>query len=341
MNFLILISLIFTVIPFSFAQENDDIFSELQSIRDKKIEKVIEARKYSQNRRYTDTELFTLKITLEDVVKSELRSAFIEKGAVLIELSTGEVKYTPKELSVNAFAKVDRYGFRYIINKEGVPKYKVSIDNITDVEKITDLYREPKEFTRLAKKAPVKVYDTDLNYSLDFNFHTGISFTQFTKSIIEDASDYAALIRLELAANTNFDLPVDTGLALVYEGVSGDLENAGGSFSSRALSLGPNFQMTDILGSYDLKLQPRIAIISDLNERRDGKTTTHKLSDTSLLVALEKEVSWQTIGTFTLGYSFQRKWLKPKANSTGLNFNSSAEADDSFAIYVGHGTDFL
>lgn len=330
--------LILLINQIAFSSDNN-IFTELQEVRDKEIERIIEARKYSQNRRYTDTELFTLKVTLEEIIKSELKPAFIKRGSILIELSSGDEKYSPKGLSVKAYTKLDQDGYRYIVDKQNVPRYKIAVDSITDVTEVTDLYREPEKFVRLEKKAPKNVYDKSLKYNIDFNFHTGLSLTQFTKSIIQDAGDYAPLLRLELTLSSNFDLPVDTGLAIVYEGVSGTIENGGGTFSSRTLSFGPNFIFKKVLASYDLKLQPRLAVLADLNEIRGDETITHKLSDTSLLFALEKEIKWASVGVFNLGYSFQRKWLKPKAKSQGLNFSTNAESDDSFAVYIGHGTD--
>lgn len=322
-------------------QTDTHIFDELEAIKDQRIKKIIEARKSTDKRRYTDTELFTLKVTLEDITKSELETAIIEKGAKLISLSGGNTKYTPKRLTVKAYAKADRNGYKYIVNKNNVPKYMVSLDNISNVTEITNLYREPKKFLRLEKELPAIQYDDQFRYSLLVNFHLGLSLTQFTKSIIKDADDFAPLARIEIGSNTNFDIPIDTGLSLVYEQVSGNLENGAGSFSARALSLGPNFIKKEIFGAYDLILQTRLAILSDLTERRSGDTTNYNLSDTSLLLAIEKDFKLSDIGNFTLGYSFQRKWLKPKAKTSGLDLSLNAKSDDSFGLYIGHGTDLL
>lgn len=312
-----------------------DIFDELDSIRDEKIKKLILEKKESQKRRYTETELFTLKVTLEDITKSQLKNSYIEKGAMLISLEDDEIKYTPKGLNVRAYSQTDKFGFRYIVDKEGAPKFKVAFENITNIEEITDLYRKPEKFYRLQKKAPINKYDDKFNYSLLFNLHTGITLTQFTNSILGDAESYAPLLRLELGTYTNFDLPVDTGFSLVYETIKGNLKKSAGSFNVKAISLGPNFRKKQIFGEYDLILQPRLAVISNLVEKRDNaETTTHKMSDTSLLLAIEKDYK-----NFSIGYSFQRKWLKPSAGSSGLNFSLNAKADDSFGIYIGRGTD--
>ena len=326
---------------FSVEESEQHIFDELDSLREEKANKILKSRKSSEKRRYTETELFTLKVTLEEISKSPIETAFIKKGAILFSLKDGSKKYTPKRLTVRAYSKADKGGYRYIINSDGTPKYMVSIDNITNVSEITNLYRKPKTFTRLEKQTPLIVFDEKFNYSLLFNFHTGVSLTQFTKSIIKDAQDYAPLLRLEAGTNTNFDLPIDTGLSLVYEQISGNLESNAGSFSTRALSLGPNFKKDKFIGSYDFILQTRMDIVSNLTERRSGETINHSLSDTSLLLAIEKDFKIKNIGGFKLGYSVQRKWLKPKAKSTGLDLSLNAKSDDSFGIYIGHGTDLI
>lgn len=341
MKFILIIFLSVHCLALASNETELHILDELEPITQKRIEKIISAREDSQERRFTKSELFTLKVTLKDITKSKLETVFIRKGSKLIRLSDGETLYTPKRLTVKAHAKIDKDGYRYVTDKTGIPKYMASIDYMTNVSEITDLYRDPKKFKRLEKKLPKIKFDEELNYQIIFNFHAGLSLTQFTKSIIKDAQDYAPFIRLEIGSNTNFNLPIDTGLSLVYEQVSGNLDNNAGSFSTRALSLGPNFIKENLIGDYDFLIQTRIAIVSDLTERRSGEIIDHRLSDTSLLLGLEKNFTLKNIGKFKLGYTMQRKWLKPKAKTTGLDLSINAKADDSFGIFIGHGTDLI
>lgn len=312
-----------------------DIFDELDSIENEKINKLIADKKESLKRRYSDAELFSLKVTLEDITKSELRNSYIEEGAMLVSLEDDEARYTTKGINVRAYAQIDKDGFRYVVDKSGSPRYKVAFDNITNTQEITDLYREPKKFFRIKKKAPTNKFDSKFNYSLIFNLHSGITLTQFTNSIVGDAQSYAPLLRLEMGGYSNFNLPIDTGFSLVYETIQGNLEQSAGKFSIKAISLGPNFRKKEIFSDYDLIVQPRISFLANLVETRaNGESIIHKLSDTSILLAVEKKYK-----SFNLGYSFQRKWLKPKAESSGLNQSLNADADDSFGIYIGRGVD--
>jgi hypothetical protein len=236
--------------------------------------------------------------------------------------------------------KVDNDNYRYIVNKKGVPKYKIYYSQITNISKISDLYRKPHQFKRLPKKVIRSVYDKQFDYSLRFNLHGGITKSSYTKGIIKDSNDYISTIRTEIGYMTNFDLPMKLGFSAVYESMGGRL-SSGGDFTSKSVSFGPTMVKRHVFNEYDFVLQPRFSIVSDLHERRSNNSKVHKLSDTSLLFALEKRYKVRDFGQFVIGYNYQRKWLKGKAQNTGLNIGTHTGYDDSFSLSIGHRSDWI
>lgn len=320
--------------------EDQNLLIELDQIRTKYINSLITRKKATVKNRYSRSQLLALEVQLVDILKSPKTKTYIKRNSRLINLETDLYEYNPKGMTVFAHAKVDNDNYRYIVNKKGEPKYKIFYSQITNISKISNLHRQPHLFRRIPKKIRYSVFDKKFDYSLRFNLHGGITKSSYTKGIIKDSSDYVSTIRAEIGYMTNFKLPVKLGFSAVYESMGGKLSN-GGDFTSKSLSLGPTIVRRAVFGEYDFVLQPRFSLVSDLHERRSGDSKVHKLSDTSLLFGLEKYYSTKHFGKFIIGYNYQRKWLKGKAQNTGLNIGTHTGYDDSFSLSIGHRSDWI
>lgn len=322
-------------------QKEKDLFEELQAIKQREIDEIVSEKLKKKEMRYTTAQVEALKVQLKDIAASPIMKANINKGTKVIQIDTGKKFVVTKDITVKAYSLTDANKFRYIQNKKGEIAYKVYYNQVANIKDTIDLYQRPHYFSRIEKVEKVDRNDQKFDYSLRFNLHGGVSLNQYTARIVGDTESFAPMIRTEFGVMSNFSYPAQFGLAMMYESITGSLKDGGGRFTNKILSFGPSVMFQDVYAKYDLIIQPRISVFADLAKEAKDETTTYKLSDTSLMLAMEKHTDYKMFGKFTLGYSFQRKWVKPKAQDTAFDSSSTVRFDDSFAIYVGHRSDWI
>ncbi|MBD65341.1 MAG: hypothetical protein CME62_09040 [Halobacteriovoraceae bacterium] len=323
------------------AQEQE-LLEELTVLREKKVDDFIEANKSQlQNEsRYTIYQIEALRVQLKDIAASPTKFAYIRKGTKVIGLKDNKAYFLPKGITVKAHSLADANNFRYITNKDNEIAYKVYFSEISNINTVTQMYKKPHSFTRITQKPKSDSFDGKLKTSLKFNLHTGFTVTRFTKDIVPDADDAAPLLRLEGSWLSRFDLPLRVGLTGMYESMTGTIKG-GGKFTSKILSFGPTIIKEGFIDQYNFIFMPRISIAGNLTESTSEDSRSYAISDTSVLLGVEKLIHNKNLGTFVLGANFQRKWLRAKGQVGGFDISSNVSYDDSLALSIGHQSDWL
>lgn len=326
MKFLIL--LLFTISSAQADSESSkiDIFDELQNIEDTKKMSLIDNQDSKNKVQQKKLELFQVKVTLEEVMNSKLKQIFIPRQTELIKISNNEVFYTTKDITPKAYVTVDNKNYRYIVDKNKIIKYKVHVTAITDIKEVTNLYEPPKYFQKVKKKIKKKKFDKRLPLYLGAKIQSALTSTDFTSTFIKNTNKLAPALRAEISLLTNISIPIDTGISLQYETIRGS------NFTTQTLSLGPDFKFKELLGKYHLHLQARLSLFSNLTDTSLDIAQELPLSETALLIGLERDYKY-----FTIGYNLQRKWIRGNPRDSDINFNLSGETDNSFGIYISKG----
>ncbi|MBT4791332.1 MAG: hypothetical protein HON90_07160, partial [Halobacteriovoraceae bacterium] len=293
---------------------NHQLIKEFSKYRQTNLSDLIKKKQKLAKKKYKFFELEALKIQLKDIAQSPIRTFNIARGTHLIRVSDNKLVYTPKTIKVHGHALLDFYKYRYLVDKKGQLSYKVYYHDTTDIKAITNLHRPPYQFIRLAKKEKIIVHDKNFGYSLKLNLHTGLSSPEYTKSLLGNPSQFAPLFRLESTVLSNKNFLFNSGLTFMYESISGKFIS-NGSYNISSFSLGPSFKYYSFYDKYGLIIQPRFSISSTAAYTKNDESYKVNLSETSLLVGLEKENTSKN-GKFTLGYTFQRKWIR--ANTKDL-----------------------
>lgn len=331
--------------PIEELQDNNDeinrkLINDFAKIKDSQVDQVVEEVKKNNKSRFTHYEINVLKVQLKDIAKSPIKVFQITKGAKLIRISDSKVLYTPKTITVRAHTLTDFYKNKYVIDKKGKLLYKVHFQSISDIGRITNLYRAPRRFKRLEKKIKKVIYDDKFDFSVKFNVHTGLSSPEYTKSLLSDPSPFAPLLRLESTIQTNQKFFFEPGFSFMYESVSGNFES-NGNYNISSFSVGPSLKSQPLLFDFGLIIQPRVSLQSQVNYSKNGFTNQFDLAETTFLLGLEKEKYYKGFGHYTFGLNFQRKWIKADSNTVFIELGNHVDHDDSFALSFGHRSDWI
>ena len=309
------------------AQDKPAVFDELDKLKKKYQESYAPKPTNKKSYRFSKLELYKIKVTLAEVTKSKLRLAFVPRGSELIKIKTNEAFYTTEDINVMAYSKPDHQNYRYVVDKKNNLKYKVQLRFLTPVKDVTTLYEPPSKFIRLKKKVSKKKFDTrPLSFYLGAKLQTALTTTGFTRTIVKNTTSLAPAIRVEINTLINTQGRLKPALALQYETIKGS------NFETQTISLGPEIKLNDLFRKFNLAIQTRLSLFSDLNDLSREEARTITLTETSFLVGLEKKYKY-----FTLGYSLQQKWISASTKGSGINFNLSNQTDSSFGIYISRG----
>ena len=319
------------------------VVDELSEARKKNILNLVEQkkRKAALTQRYRNTNVEALQVQLSDISKSPLRLVYLPRGSRLIRLSDDKTFKLVAGIYAKAHVKEDFSKRRYLINERDELAYSVGINELTDISKMTDLYRRPRRFQRLQQRVKPKEFNEQFDYSLNFNLHLALNYPEYTKKLIGDPSWFAPNLRVEGAWVSQLDFGFKAGFSSMYESLSGELVD-GGAYSTQSLSVGPVFKSQRFWENYRLVLQGRLSLLSRISIARPNNTTNYNLSENVLLIGLEEAEDYKKLGKFIFGYSIQRKWLRTAAAGTiGSETNARTRYDDSFGIYIGHQSDWI
>lgn len=323
-------------------QKEKELLEQLTEIREQKAKNFIQENEtvFKKESRYTIQQLEALKRQLKDIASSPTKYGYIKKGTDIIDIKTNKKYSLPKGITVKAHVLTDFNKYRYLLDKNDNLRYKVYFSEIGNLNDIAELHTKPHYFTKISQPKKVKLWKEEFDYSLRVNLHGGLSINRYTKDIIGDTSDYSPLIRTELGVLTNFNIPIRVGLSGMYESISGSL-SSGGKFSTKIFSFGPTLLKENIYKDYHFLFQPKISVFADLAEQRSDETKIYKINDTSALLGIEKSIHSKILGQFNLGLNFQRKWLRSRGKKNGYKINPSVSYDDSFAVSIGHQSDWI
>ncbi|MAZ47745.1 MAG: hypothetical protein CME65_04240 [Halobacteriovoraceae bacterium] len=323
---------------------NFEVINEISEATKNNITNIVSARERAeaQKIRYNSSQLRALKIQLSDIAKSPVRNYYIPKGAKLFHLKKLKPYRTTKGFFVKAHTLVDFNKQRYILNNKGELTYSIPYNKIADVERVSQMYRKPHNFTRLKPKIKVSRYDKQFDYSILVN--TGLSFNnpEFTRNLVSDARTFAPQFHLEFGAVSKLNHDYHLGITSMFENTVGQIET-GGLYTMRSYGIGPIFKSKNFWENYRFSIQGRLSIFSQINiDEGNGNVTNFSLSENALQIALEKESRTERFGTFVIGYQLQRKWFNATASGgTAVNLNPRERSNDTIGIYVGHKSDWI
>jgi hypothetical protein len=318
------------------------LIKEFEQYKKDNVQDILKQVQSKEDSKYTNFELEALKVQLKDILKSSLRLAHIAKGTKLTRVSDGQIVYTTKPITVRAYTLLDFNKDRYIINKKGELSYKVYYKKLSDIKKITNLYRKPHKFIRYKENKNIYNFvDKTFPLSFHMNLHTGLNSPSYTNDLVGSKSIAAVMLRTELTLLSQKDLIFNSGITLMYETMTAAFQD-GGTYQVNSLSLGPSFKFNEIVGTTSLILQPRLSLFSQATIPTDEQGfDILTLSETSFLVGLETEKSYPTFGYLNLGINIQKKWINTSSQSSNYTISDSTNSDDSFSLYIGHRSDWL
>lgn len=332
--------------PLQVNQEGDEeinfkLIQEFSKYSENNYDEVILNAKRNKENVYSNFEIEALKTQLKDILGSDLRLAYLARGTRLTRIKDGKVVYTTRPVTVRVYTQPDYNKDRYIIDKNGHLLYKTFYKKVSDIKRISDLYRKPHKFVRYPKKTIKRnINDKSFPYSILVNAHVGLNIPNYTDDLLEVDSAVAPLFRAELILMSQKNLRFNTGLSLNYETLTGILDNTG-TYQQYSFSIGPHFKLNEFWGDIALIVQPRVSIFSELAAASQNNVDTLKLTETSFLLGLESDNKIKNYGTMVLGFSAQRKWINTSTQNADYSIGDSTRSDDSFTIYIGHRSDWI
>lgn len=319
---------------------NYELLNEVSSYNKEKVDKVVSQVALQEELKYSNFQLEALKVQLNDIVKSPIRLGHLSKGTKLIRINDGKIAYTTKPITVKIHTLNDFNRYTYILNKKDELAYKVQFEKVANIKDVTNLYREPHFFKRISKKTEkYKIYDDKIPFSIHINLHGGIGAPNYTNKLISGKNSFVPLIRSEFTINTKKDHLFNLGFSTVYETMTGELTN-GGTFQYTSLSIGPAFSFQKLIPNFNIQVLPRISSFSQLSVGRSNDIDVLKLSETSLMLSIDYEFKYEDYGHFAIGISTQRKWITTSTQNADYTSGTSSNTDDSYALFVGHRSDW-
>jgi len=320
---------------------NSKFINNFAKLPEVEVDNIITTIQKDKTRNFTKTQIAAMRIQLKDINDSPIRLIHIIKGTKLIRISDNKAVYTPKNLTVRAHTLLNFYKNRYVVSKSGELLYKIYSQDSSYINQVTNLYRSPHYFTSLPKKKYISEYDNDFQYTFQYSLQTGLNSPSYTESLLGNVSSFAPMIRTEATFLTNKKGFFETGFTLMYEEISGTFSTSG-SYKINSLSIGPTLKLRPRLLGFGVILQPRIDLFSQINLTQSSTRETASLNEMTMLVGLEKEnlINNQESTYFVYGINFQRKWIEVVTKTSSLDVSSEVGYDDSFALYLGHKSDW-
>lgn len=303
------------------------------------IDSIMIKKEVLTENKYTLSEIEALKVQLEDITNSPLKTYLIPKNTVIINLENNMREYVSKDLVVKAHTKQNFDRERFIVDKDNLIRYKTSAKNMTIIDKVTKLYRNPKHFIAQKPKVVQKLHNENFNFSTAYSFQMGLFQPTFIKSILEDATA-SRLIRTEVEINYNSKKIFHPGFTLSYETATGSLSSSD-KYQFKSIAFGPNIKFYHFYEDFSFTISSKLSVFSTLEESRSDYTESYNLSQTSLNLSLTKTHRTKSLGTFEYGGAYQRTWSKAKSNDLALNIAESSANDDSITFKVTHRSQWI
>jgi len=316
----------FSQVDLSAIQDLDDELPNYQNY--KQSDEEIEFQR--QNRRYRPPHRI---ITQDEIFKSGTQQGAIQTGAKLTDLETNKSFRVTKPIYVEYYNLEDENGFKYVLNKSGIVKWRIPSELVEPIKQELDLYVPPHKYTPAPENIVKTEYDRKLSIPPEVSFYTGVVQGDFMKDLFNDNKAKSGISnQYGIHFFTNWKLPVKAGAVLHYEKSSYNLDN-GGQVIYSAPSFGPQFKTRDfeILGN-PLRLQAQFRVSPLATARADtvNGVVNVKFNSADLLVSLERPIE-NRFGQFVLGLYSQTQWLNLR-EQPAVKVKASNETNKSIGI---------
>lgn len=323
---LLLTTPVFAQVDLSAIQDLDDELPNYQNY--KQSDEEIEFQR--QNRRFRPPKRIT---TQEEIFKSGTEMGAIQAGSKLIDLETNKNFTVTKPIYVEYYRLQDENGFKYVLNKSGVVKWRIPSDYVEPIKQEVDLYVPPHKYTPAPELIVRSEYDKKLSIPPEVSFYTGVVQGDFMKDLFNDNKAKSGISnQYGIHLFTNWKLPVKAGAVLHYEKSSYNLDN-GGQIIYSSPSFGPQFKTREyeILGN-PLRLQAQFRVSPLARARADtvNGTVNVKFNSADLLVSIERPIE-NRFGQFVLGLYSQTQWLNLR-EQPAVQVKASNETNKSIGI---------
>ena len=316
---------------------DNKVIDQLASEKQKLLDGIIHDVKKSSETRYNLKELQAYKIQLKDIMYSQIKLYQVHRGTKLIRLKDNKVIYIPKSIFVRAHIATDGFQNRYIINKNGRPVYRVAMNKLSDISKITNLYRPPFVVKPQKVKKKIIPYDEKFEYIFDLKSKFGASSSTYFNDLMENINDTSKSFSLEVSLFNVKTYFVQTGISLYYHTISGDFNSpAIGNYNFRSLSIGPSFKSMEFLFGTRFTFQPKFSLIGKLDFTKDETQREVDMIENSLAIGFERSTPFFQFGRLTYGLQLERSWMQADASNIVLNLSNTQDYVDSFGVFFGH-----
>jgi hypothetical protein len=277
------------------------------------------------------------RFSIENIRKSPVYRAQINKGTFVYDLNKKEVFQIPRHIYVYAHKRMDAGKRRYIINKKGVISHMILAKDLHNVDSfIGEMYEGPSTYTPFEKVKIKKQFDEKGQWSVGGALYTGLYKPTFTKDLGDETVNIlGTTFKGEVNTLFKFRPEYQLGVSVQLENYTMDL-SAGDDISSTNWSIGPIFKSGVIkLFASDIHFmaQYRWSMVGSITDKRDGLAAKYNYSSNQLQLGVLSVDQEATIGgLYNWGLHFQRQWVRGAALTYTLETNPSNNFDD--AIFV-------
>ena len=278
---------------------------------------------------------FRKKVLLDDVKKSKIRAVMIPRGSYLYRLADDKVIYTTKNIYAFAYAKVDKDGFRYLVNSnKSKVLYRVAEINTTYIKDIVDLNSKPEKFIAYPKRVRDKKNREKVpptKHLLAVNF--AIQQSQFMSEITDNTTSNSFKINYDYYGVFNWEQKIKFGLHTSFFDHS-YADSFGDKVKYRNISLGPlmTYSLSEA-AKWGFSVQRSFYSFISLF---DSIGVPQKLPVKSLSFSFLYQTVWNTSwANFPVGIKFTNIRNALDNNETKVSLSSQKKNDLSLGAYIG------
>lgn len=318
--------------------EEDELenLSELREREKKSVEEIVN----SKFNKYTEKQKQVKQVQLEDILRSKIFKGYINKDVILYNMVKKKQEVLTQNIYVKAYSLTDNENYHLIQNENGTVTYKVQAKDIAHIEQITNLYEPPARFKPVTKKEVYNQKDDEvLKISPEVLYHVGVTRPELMSDLTNDPNHTGKLTRVEVRALSDFNLPIKIGLSGFYSNISANVGSGEENYTIDTLAIGPVLQVPNLfedLLNINFTASFHSSVFANVVERRNNETLNYRLSQSMLMLSLEKEIEF-IIGKFLVGANYQRQWGRASSDEFNIDVDNESNYDDSYSLMLGWG----
>lgn len=310
---------------------------ELQKIKEQheeSVNQVITERIVRNSKQYTPT-------TFLEIQNSGLEYFAIGEGSSIVNFQDNYQFRAPKGMTVQAYRKPDEGGFLYIKSASGKIQYKVHINAVTNLNKVTQMYEEPDTYVPLEKVESKIVRDKSLIFEHKFGIGFERTASNFTSTALgESRAIEGSVQRYHYTLSTKWSAPINIGAQLFWE----NTDFAPGLFDSitmRSAGIGILAKANQLSWRehrFEFGAMITFDIQSRLTARYAGGVDRYDLDQNTFQLYGELKIN-NKLGDFSLGLSYRKLWSSIDDSSQQTSINNINASDSSVGIYIAQSFD--